>query len=84
MAYRLETSPAAQRQWLKLPGEVQRTLAPRIDALADDPRARRCKKLSGQAVYRLRVGDYRIVYGIDDSEQIITITKIAKRDTVYR
>jgi mRNA interferase RelE/StbE len=84
MAYRVETSPAAQRQWRKLPGIVQERVAPAILELADDPRPQGCEKLTGSDSYRIRVGDYRVGYGIDDGERVITITKIEKRESVYR
>lgn len=56
-----------------------------IQTLATDPRPSACKKLAGrEAAYRLRVGDYRIVYTVNDREIIVEIIKISHRREVYR
>lgn len=64
------------------PDNRQRILA-RIAALADDPRPYGYEQLSGEKKYRLRQGDYRIVYGIDDKEALVTVVKIGHRRDVY-
>jgi mRNA interferase RelE/StbE len=56
----------------------------RIHALGSDPRPSGCRKLSGQDRYRLRQGDYRIVYAVDDSRRIVEVFKIGNRREVYR
>lgn len=56
----------------------------KIDALATDPRPPGCEKLSGQERYRLRQGDYRIVYEIQDRRLVVLIVKVAHRREVYR
>ena len=63
--------------------EVQRILE-KINALADDPRAPGCKKLSGNDFYRVRQGGYRTVYEIRDEELIVHVIKIAHRSRSYR
>jgi mRNA interferase RelE/StbE len=66
--YRVSFAPAALRQFRKLPAAVQRRLSPHIDALADNPRPPGVVKLSGTSdIYRVRVGDHRIVYEIQES-----------------
>lgn len=56
-----------------------------IQTLAVDPRPSACKQLAGrEAAYRLRVGDYRIVYTIKDGEIVVEIIKIGRRREVYR
>jgi mRNA interferase RelE/StbE len=55
-----------------------------IDSLADDPRPRGVAKLAGRDDYRIRVGDYRIVYAVDDEERLIIVARIAHRREVYR
>ncbi len=63
MAYTVELSPAGRRLFRKLPPDVQAIIQPEIDALADDPRPHGVEKMSGEAdSYRVRVGDYRIIY----------------------
>ncbi len=85
MAYRIEFAPRAERQFDDLPREVQERLTPRIEALAENPRPQGVKKLAGEpGLYRLRVGDYRIVYQIRDQELFILVVKIGHRREVYR
>jgi mRNA interferase RelE/StbE len=55
-----------------------------IDALADDPRPSGCAKLAGRDDYRIRVGDYRVVYAVDDDKRVVLIARIAHRREVYR
>lgn len=62
--------------------DVKRILA-RISALADNPRAVSCEKLSGQERYRVRQGVYRIIYEIEDNRLIVTVVKIGHRGQVY-
>ena len=63
--------------------DVKKILA-RIDSLRDDPRPPGCEKLSGQESYRLRQGNYRIVYAIEDQMLVIEILKIGHRREIYR
>jgi mRNA interferase RelE/StbE len=56
----------------------------KIIALADDPRPAACKKLKGHKdCWRIRIGDFRVIYIIDDSTKTVTITRIAHRREVY-
>ncbi|MBK7686120.1 MAG: type II toxin-antitoxin system RelE/ParE family toxin [Rhodocyclaceae bacterium] len=63
--------------------DVKKILA-RIDSLCDDPRPPGCEKLSGQESYRLRQGNYRIVYSIEDQILVVEILKIGHRREIYR
>jgi mRNA interferase RelE/StbE len=56
----------------------------RISTLADNPRPAGCEKLSGRPLYRVRQGDYRIVYFVNDSGRIVDIIKIGHRREVYK
>jgi mRNA interferase RelE/StbE len=56
----------------------------RIRGLADDPRPPGSETLSGEDRYRLRQGDYRVIYAIDDDRRIVEIVKIGHRREVYR
>ena len=81
----ISLAPAAVRQFRKLPSLILQRLKPHVDSLAADPRRPGTKKLEGEAhLYRVRVGDYRIVYYIRDDEQEVLIVKIAHRREVYR
>lgn len=55
-----------------------------IDALAAEPRPPGAVKLAGRDDFRVRIGEYRIVYAIDDAEQIVLVARIAHRREVYR
>ena len=84
MTYTVILSPDARRQFLKLPRALQERLQPRIDALADNPRPPGVKKLKGYRDYwRIRVGDYRIIYTIQDDRLIVTVLRIGNRRDVY-
>lgn len=63
--------------------DVKKILA-RIDLLCDDPRPPGCEKLSGQESYRLRQGNYRIVYAIKDQVLLVEVIKIGHRREIYR
>ena len=85
MAYHLEFAPKARRQFQKLSREVQARLSPRIEALAENPRPVGVKKMAGEGnLYRIRVGDYRIIYEIRDRILVILIVGIGHRREVYR
>ncbi len=77
--YRVELKPRAQRQFDRLPkGDQGRILAALI-RLAEQPQSRQSVKLSG-AIYRLRVGPFRIIYAIFDRDELVLVGKIARRE----
>ena len=83
--YRVQLASSASRELQKLPAKVVRRVFPELEALASNPRPQGCKKLQGGAnEWRIRVGDYRIVYAIDDAEKIIDVARIAHRREVYK
>jgi mRNA interferase RelE/StbE len=68
-----------------LTADVQRRLDPALQALKQDPRPPGCKKLSGEeSLWRIRVGDYRIVYQIRDNELLVLVLKMGHRREIYR
>lgn len=78
--YRIEFAPAAARQFRRLTKQIQKRLRPKIDALATDPRPVGVEKLTDiENTYRVRVGDYRIVYEIRDRDLYILVVKVAHR-----
>ncbi len=85
MAYRIEFTPKAYRQFVDLPRKAQARLDLQIEALAANPRPHGVKKLSGEEnLYRIRWGDYRVVYQVREKDRIVLIAKIGHRREVYR
>jgi mRNA interferase RelE/StbE len=83
--YAVEFLPSAARALAILDRAVQRRFARRIDRLADDPRPSGAEKLRGSDdVWRVRVGDYRVLYLIEDERLLILVVKIGHRRDVYR
>jgi mRNA interferase RelE/StbE len=85
MAYAVAFSPSAEREFRKLARQIQRNFRPRIDALANQPRPTGAKKLKGRDdLWRIRVGDYRIVYEVQDRILVVLVVRVAHRREVYR
>ena len=85
MAYRIEFKPSAGKELSGLPKNIQKRIAAKIDALADNPRPREVEKLEGsEHRYRIRVGDYRIIYEVRDEVLLILVVRIGHRREVYR
>jgi len=75
---------SARRELEALNPPILGRLIAGLDALATDPRPRGSRKLRGsENLWRLRVGDYRIVYGIDDSARVVDVLRIRHRRDVY-
>ena len=84
MSYSLIVLPSAEKQILRLNSPDYDSVRTRIAALKDNPRPTGCRKLSDVPGWRIRVGRYRVVYEIDDSQKIVTVLKIAHRKDIYR
>lgn len=85
MAYSIGFAQSAKRQFDKLPDSVKRRMAEAIDKLAENPRPDGVVKLSGEdGIYRIRVGDYRIVYHIEDDKLCVVVLKTGHRREIYR
>jgi len=85
MAYAVEFAPSAEREFRKLAREIQLRLRPHIDALGSDPRPVGAKKLKGRDdLWRIRAGDYRIVYEVRDRALVVLVVRVAHRREVYR
>ncbi len=68
----------------KVPKNHLKRILSRIEKLKDNPRPNGCEKLTGQELYRVRQGKYRIVYSIQDNELTIWIIKVGHRSSIYR
>ena len=82
--YRLEVSHTAHKQVCKLPVKTQERINRAIARLADEPRPFGSRKLTSREGYRVRVGDYRILYSVDDATKIVVIYRVMSRGDVYR
>lgn len=84
MAYRVEIKRSARKTLLALPHDMQRRLGTAIDALGSDPQGPGTRKLTGSdLLYRVRVGDYRVVYEIHDDRLLVHVIKVGHRREVY-
>ena len=85
MPYRIEWKPSAARAFRKLPRQAQALIRPRVNALATNPRPDGVKKLEGdENVWRIRVGEFRIVYEIHDGVLTVMVLRVANRREAYR
>jgi len=82
--YSIEFLNSAAKEFRKLNIEIKRSMIDPIDALRNNPYSHKTKKLRNTDLYRIRVGDYRIIYQIDDDEKTVLITKIGHRREVYK
>jgi mRNA interferase RelE/StbE len=83
--YAVRFRPAAVRQLRKLPREAQRRLRAAIDGLGDQARPAGAVKLAGtDDLWRIRVGEFRVVYTITDEALVVTVVRVANRREVYR
>ena len=85
MSYRIELSPAAARQLRKLDGAARRRVQAAVEPLASDPRPPSAKKLvGGDGEWRVRTGDYRIVYEIHDGVLVVLFLAVGHRREIYQ
>ncbi|HJS65984.1 MAG TPA: type II toxin-antitoxin system RelE/ParE family toxin [Nitrospiraceae bacterium] len=83
-SYKLLLKKSAERELRKIPKTDLQRITERIKELAVIPRPSGSEKLAGQDSYRIRQGDYRVVYTVDDDQELIEIIKIGHRREVYR
>ena len=84
-AFRLQISRTAERQLKKLSADAQNRVVRAVQALANEPFPRGCRKLSGyDDVFRIRVGPYRVLYSVNGDTLIVVVLKVGHRRHVYR
>ena len=83
-SYKVLIKPSAAHELEALQLKERKRIVSKIQRLPKDPRQTGCEKLSGRERYRLRQGNYRVLYAIDDREATIVIVKIGHRRDVYR
>jgi len=75
----------AQRDIKKLPAEVFHRIIPSIKALAEDPKPPGCRKIAGSKNdWRIRIGEYRVIYEIDEHAEAVRVMRVRHRREVYR
>jgi mRNA interferase RelE/StbE len=85
VTYGIEIKRTARKRLAALAAPVAERIAEAINALASDPRPAGCRKLVGtDRVYRVRVGDYRVVYEVYDDRLLVLVIKLGHRREVYR
>ena len=84
MNYRIIITPPAEKQIRRLEHAVRASVVQAIQMLVMNPRPPNSIKLKGREGYRMRVGDYHILYGIDDVTRIVDIRRVGHRSDVYR
>ena len=83
--YAVTFARSARRELESLSDTLIGRILPRIENLADIPRPSGCRKLSGeQNLWRLRVGDYRVIYSVNDSQRVVDIVAVRDRKDAYR
>jgi mRNA interferase RelE/StbE len=83
--YRVEFTTPALKAFRALAEKVRERITPRIDALSENPRPRGAEKLQGEDdLYRIRVGDYRVIYAIQDDRLLVMVVRVANRRDAYR
>jgi mRNA interferase RelE/StbE len=84
VSYSLFILPRAQKELAALPAQQLEIAESRIESLRNNPRPPGFKKLSGREGWRIRFGDYRILYRIDDATRTVAITNVGNRSEIYR
>ncbi len=84
MTYTIQIERSAQKQLAKINSPFFEAISEKILLLEKDPRPPGCKKLTGRESWRIRVGDYRVIYNISDHILLIMVIDIDHRKQVYR
>jgi mRNA interferase RelE/StbE len=84
MRYRITVSRSAEKELRLIASAWAEKISTAIDRLATQPRPSGCKKLKGSSnLWRIRIGDYRVVYAIDDKVRVVAIERVAHRKEAY-
>lgn len=83
MTYKIEIKPSAEKQMRRLPADVLTSVVAKINGLRANARPHGAKKLAAGLGWRLRVGEYRIIYHVDDNEHVVTTAAVKSRQSAY-
>lgn len=85
MAFTIEFTAAAAKEFRALPPDIRRRVTLRIDQLALDPRPVGCVKIAGEPnTFRIRIGDYRVLYDIEANRLLVLVLRVRHRRDAYR
>jgi mRNA interferase RelE/StbE len=83
--YTVVFARSARRELEKLSDSVIERMLPKIERLMENPRPNGCRKIQGSDnLWRIRVGDYRVIYSVDDPQRIVDIVAVRHRSEAYR
>jgi mRNA interferase RelE/StbE len=83
--YSITFARSARKELQSLPAAQIGRIFPAIEALAENPRPQGCKKLQGENyLWRIRIGQYRVIYAVDDNDRIVDIIAVRHRRDIYR
>ena len=83
--YSITFTRSARKELQGLEASIVRRVFPRIEALVEDPRPRGCRKLRGERnLWRIRIGDYRVLYAVDDQGRAVDVIAVRHRSEAYR
>jgi len=83
-SYRLLIKPSAAKELEALPRKDRQRIVARIRTLVETPRPHGCEKLSGHSLYRVRQGNYRVLFSVADDNPCVVVIKIGHRSEIYR
>jgi mRNA interferase RelE/StbE len=81
--YRIVITSRAERELRRLDKSIKNRIVTAINSLAEHPRPHGCLKVKGENIWRIRVGDWRVGYQLDDSAQIVDVIRVNHRGQFY-
>lgn len=84
MRYQIIFDSGALREFDKLPEKARTAITEALNALCENPRLSEARKMTNMDAYRIRVGVYRVIYGIRDQILVVTVVKVAHRKDAYK
>lgn len=84
MDYEVLVARKVEKYLTKIPQDDHDRIQETIDGLADDPRPDKCDKPRMNAGFKIRVGNYRVLYRVDDEERVVRVYRVGDRKNVYR
>jgi mRNA interferase RelE/StbE len=84
LKYQLLIERSAQKELSKVPHQDRARIIAAIQGLSEDPRPSGVKKLTGRNAWRIRVGNYRVIYEIQDNSLVVLVVSVGHRKEIYR